>query len=248
MHIRQIAFVAAELEPTVQTLTDTLGLEVGFRDPGIAEFGLVNALMPVGDTFLEVVSPDRPGTTAGRYLERRGGDGGYMVIVQTDDIDRDRARIEKLGVRVVWEAVHDDIASFHMHPGDTGGAITSLDQPVPPSSWRWGGPHWADHRRTERVSAIVAAELQSPSPERLARRWADLFDRPIEARGENFAMPLAAGEIRFVRAMDGRGEGLAAIDLRAADPDAVLEAARERGLPTRESSFEACGVRIQLVA
>ena len=34
--------------------------------------------MPVGDTFLEVVSPIDPKATAERYLARRGGDGGYM--------------------------------------------------------------------------------------------------------------------------------------------------------------------------
>ena len=75
-----------------------------------------------------------------------------------------------------------------------------------------------------------------------------LFDRPIEARDAGFVMPLATGEIRFVPAPDDRGEGLAAIDLSATDPEAVLKTARERGLPTAESSFEACGVRIQLVA
>ena len=34
-----------------------------------------NAVYAIGDTFLEVVSPTRPDTTASRYLDRRG-DGG----------------------------------------------------------------------------------------------------------------------------------------------------------------------------
>ena len=46
-----------------------LDLEVGFRDPGVELFGLRNAVIPVGDTFLEVVSPIKEGTTAGRLLE-----------------------------------------------------------------------------------------------------------------------------------------------------------------------------------
>jgi hypothetical protein len=79
--LRQVALVARELDPVVAALERTLGLAVAFRDPGVAEFGLRNALFPVGDQFLEVVSPTQPGTTAGRLLERRGGDGGYMVIV-----------------------------------------------------------------------------------------------------------------------------------------------------------------------
>lgn len=247
MHIRQIALVAAELEPTVAALTETFGIEVGFRDPGVAEFGLVNALMPVGDTFLEVVSPERPGTTAGRYLERRGGDGGYMVILQTDDLEADRERIEALGVRLVWQAKHSDIASFHMHPGDTGGAITSLDQPVPAESWRWGGPDWQQHQRTDRVRRIVGAELQSPSPERLAKRWSEILNLPIVARPEGHAIALAQGELRFVPDTNGRGEGLACIDLQATDAHAVLAAARSRGLPATERELEISGVRVRLL-
>ena len=83
MRIRQIALVARELEPTVSAICDVLDLEVGFRDPGVKLFGLSNAVIPVGDTFLEVVSPTKKDTTAGRLLDRRGGDGGYMVILQS---------------------------------------------------------------------------------------------------------------------------------------------------------------------
>src|SRR5512145_1003705 len=104
MRLRQIALVARELDSTVEVLCDVLGIEVAFHDPGVEVFGLRNAVMPLGDTFLEVVSPDRPGTSAGRLLERRGGDGGYMVIVQSQAKAADRARVGSLGVRIVWEA------------------------------------------------------------------------------------------------------------------------------------------------
>lgn len=101
MRLRQVALVAADLAPVVEDLEAVLGIETGFADPGVGEFGLTNAVLPVGDTFLEVVSPATEGTTAGRYLERRNGDGGYMVILQSDALDADRRRFEELGVRVV---------------------------------------------------------------------------------------------------------------------------------------------------
>ena len=56
------------------------------------------------------------GTTAGRTLERRGGAGGYMVMVQCDDLDRRRARLAGLGVRVVWQGDLEDIRGTHLHP------------------------------------------------------------------------------------------------------------------------------------
>src|SRR5713226_5795789 len=103
MRLRQVALVAHDLEPVVADLCAVLGIDVAFRDPGVREFGLHNAVMAIGDTFLEVVSPVQPDTTAGRYLERRGGDGGYMVILQCDDLDADRRRVADLGIRVVWQ-------------------------------------------------------------------------------------------------------------------------------------------------
>src|SRR5882724_3892328 len=105
LRMRQICLVARELEPVVETFHEVFGLEVCHRDPGVGKFGLENALFPVGDGYLEVVVPVRDGTTAGRYLDRRGGDGGYMVITQCggDDLAARRARCETVGVRIANE-------------------------------------------------------------------------------------------------------------------------------------------------
>ena len=166
LRLRQVALVARDLEPVVEDLCHVLGTEVVFRDPDVAVFGLHNALMPLGDTFLEVVSPVRPDASAARLLERRRGDGGYMVIVQTSDLDADRRRLAALGVRIVFETTLDDIATIHLHPRDVGGAIVSLDAARPPSSWRWAGYDWEARPRNN--AAIVGAELQGPDPAALA--------------------------------------------------------------------------------
>jgi len=227
--IRQIALVARELEPVVEDLCAVFGLEVSYRDPGVAEFGLHNAVMPVGDTFLEVVSPVREGTTAGRFLERRGGDGGYMVIFQTRDLDARRRHFEKHGVRIAWEVALDDIATAHLHPRDTGGAIVSIDEARPWESWRWAGPTWREHIRTERVTGIAGVEVQSQDPRGLARRWSEIFELPVMEDG-TLRLPEDGASITFCEARDGRGEGIRSIMLRASDAAAVREAARARSL------------------
>ena len=106
MRLRQIALLALDLEKTVDDLCAVFGLEVGFRDPGVAAFGLVNAVLPVGDSFLEVVSPARDDASAARLLARRGHDCGYMVIVQTEDLAAARARMRREQVRIVFEHAH----------------------------------------------------------------------------------------------------------------------------------------------
>jgi hypothetical protein len=58
------------------------------------------------------VSPFDPNATAERYLKRRGGDGGYMLIVQSDDLDRDRARLAEHWAGPKWrEHVRRDVVS-----------------------------------------------------------------------------------------------------------------------------------------
>src|SRR5437660_972521 len=150
MRLRQTVLVARDLDAVVGDLTAVLGIEVGFNDPLVREFGLRNAVMPIGDTFLEVVSPIDPKATAQRYLERRRGDGGYMLILQCDDLDADRRRMADLGVRTVWKLDLPDIRGTHLHPKDTGGALLSLDDATPADSWHWAGPEWRRHVRRER--------------------------------------------------------------------------------------------------
>jgi hypothetical protein len=90
--LRQAVLAARSLEPVVETLSSALGLGEPFSDPGVGHFGLRNAVFALGDTFLEVVSPVRDGTSAGRLLERRGGDCGYMLMFQVADLAAARLR------------------------------------------------------------------------------------------------------------------------------------------------------------
>ena len=98
IRLRQIALVANKLAPVIDDLKAVFGLEVCYIDPGVGAFGLENSLLPVGNNFIEVVAPIKEGTAGGRYLKRRGGDGGYMVICQCDTHD-DAARASQARAR-----------------------------------------------------------------------------------------------------------------------------------------------------
>ena len=218
MKLRQLVLVGADLEAVVSQLTSALGIEVAYRDPGVGAFGLINAVMPVGDQFLEVVSPAREDTTAGRYLQRRGGDGGYMVIIQVPDLDAARRRVEDLGIRVVWEGQVPGIRGMHLHPADIGGAIVSLDEADPSDDWPWAGPDWKAHVSAPVVGGITAAEVQSDDPYAMARRWGQVLSvDPVDGPDGSPVLGLDAGVIRFVQPRDDRGPGLTSISLQAAD-------------------------------
>jgi glyoxalase-like protein len=250
MRLRQIALVAKDLEKVVDDLCAVLGVEVCFRDPGVAEFGLHNALMPIGTSFLEVVSPEREGTTAGRLLERRRGDGGYMVIAQVDDFAGASKRVEELGVRVVWKAEVKGAATIHLHPRDVGAAIVSFDQMKEWDSWLWAGPEWQEHVRTDLTQRLAGAELQSADPRGLAQRWSQVFGRPARAKSDG-TQEIALDDdthLRFVSDRDGRGEGVSGIDVKVSDPLEVVHRARARGLAASATDeVEICGTRIRLL-
>lgn len=252
MRLRQIALVARDLEAAATELTEVLGLSVGFRDPAVAKYGLVNVVMPVGDTFLEVVSPAQAGTTAGRLLDKRGGDGGYMVILQVPDIQAARARPAALGVRVVAEYSRPDgVYMTHLHPRDVGGAILSIDAMEPPERWEWGGPDWQAHVRTEDSLAISGVTVQgedAAGTATMAARWAEVLGVPATPVAGGFEQRLSqGGTIRFEVASDGRGEGVSCIELTVRDPQRILARAQARGCVDAQGAIVLCGTRVSLV-
>jgi glyoxalase-like protein len=170
--LRQAVLAARELEPVAQRLQAELELGEPFSDPGVAHFGLQNAVFALGDTFLEVVSPVRPDTAAGRLLDRRGGDCGYMLMFQIEDLDDARQRARAAGVREVFEVALEDIAEVHLHPADMRGAIVSLSSTQPPDAWRWGGPDW--ERRTA-SGRVAGAKLAVADPAAVVDRWGEIL-------------------------------------------------------------------------
>ena len=255
IRLRQICLVAEQLAPVVDDLKAVFGLEVCFVDPAVQAFGLENSLFPVGNNFLEVVAPIQANTAAGRYLKRRDGDGGYMVICQCDSHETQlarKARAAELGVRIALEQEEPGFHIMQLHPADTGGAFFEIDWDArmePEGHWApAGGGGWPAHRRTEIVSAYAGVELQSPDPQSLAERWSSIAELPLgrDARGR-IEMRLDNVGIRFVEMGDERGEGLAGLDLKVVDRAQLLQRAEERGCRVSDNQVVVCGVRFNLV-
>jgi hypothetical protein len=246
MRIRQIVLAAHDLPAGRAALAALLPLGAPFRDPGVAEFGIDNAVFGFGDQFIEVISPTRPDTACGRHLARHG-DSGYMLILQTDDFAREQARWAALGLRTVWNTTYPDITAAHLHPKDVGGAIVSVDEPRPAASWRWGGPDWqvqpgalgsaagARHhaacRRPAGPGAALGPGVRPPRP---------------HGRGQRLAR-VAGRRLRRLRRRARRAAmAVAGFTLAVAEPDAVLAAARAAGLPVQGHRVELLGAQLQI--
>jgi hypothetical protein len=211
VRLRQAVLVAGELEPVAEALRGALKMGEPFRDPGVGEFGLANTVFALGDCFLEVISPTRAGTAAGRYLTRHGGDGGYMVIFDIVDLDGARSRAVDLGLRVVWQIDLPDISGTHLHPADTQGAIVSLDQSRPYGSWRWGGPPWTGAIGTGAPGHLEGVTIAVADPRAVASLWGELLGVPVSGGPDAPMLALDGGEVRFQATAGERQEGLVEI-------------------------------------
>ena len=179
IQLRQICLVAHKLEPVIDDLTEILGINRCYVDPGVGKFGLENTLMPIGRNFLEVVAPIKDGTAGGRYLERRGGDGGYMVITQADSRkSQEEIRQNALdsGVRIAYESERDDWFLCQLHPGDLKAAFFEIESDAHNDfSGYWhpvGGLGWEDKVKQDVTVDFRGVEIQGDDPLELGELWA----------------------------------------------------------------------------
>lgn len=254
LRLRQICLVAKDLATVEAQITATLGTEVCHRDPGVGKYGLHNALWALGGTFLEVVAPKDPNsdTAAGRYLTRRKGNGGYMYILDCDDLDARREHFKAMDARIVQDLHSGDehiwSEAIHLHPRDTGGCLLSIDRHSGGENtmggYHWAGPSWQEKANPNIV--ITGATMQCDDPEAVAERWSFLLRRPVLAGepGGVRQMTFDNASANFGPLADNRGEGLSEVHMACRDVGAVVAAAKAAGARVgAEPSFELCGVR-----
>jgi len=255
LYLRQICLVAARLNDSVGPLCRLLGTPVAHVDPEVEKFGLENSLLAIGTQFLEVVAPIREGTAAARYLDRRGGDGGYMVITQAlsrAEQDNVRARAEAAGVRVAYESDRGHWRLMQLHPGDMRAAFLEVEWDEvsnPVGHWEpAGGLDWQEAGASADVFGIVGATLQSDDPDALAARWASVIGAPVEHHDGVPVVVLADAVLRFVPDRDGRGPGLSGLQIAAVDPPAIEARALAMGLEVSTGAVSVSGMQLTFVS
>jgi len=250
IQLRQICLVANNIGAVVDDLTAILGIHSAYIDPGVAKFGLENNLMPVGRNFLEVVAPVQPNTAAGRYIERRQGDGGYMVITQIDRLEehqRLRQRALDHDVRIAHEHHRPDWYLCQLHPRDMIAAFLELEYDAQEDfNGHWnpvGGAGWEDKVNQDITVDFTGVELQSNNPNELATLWSNVTDLPVELCSGQPCISFNNVKLRFVAGTDGRGPGLSGLDIAVADRAHILREAKARDAYVSDDQVHICGTR-----
>lgn len=202
LRLRQLVLAAHDVEPAILQLRQLLGAGEPYRDPGVGQFGLANAVLTAGHDVVEVIAPQTGEAAVARWLgRRRGQEGGYMLMVDGSPSLVDPDRLATLGARIVHEMRLPDITDVHLHPKDVGGVLLALDTVDPPGSWRWAGPAWTG------TAPVVTGGLRSltiavDDPAAVARRWAALLELPDPA-APVLLLDHGRQELRFISADTG---------------------------------------------
>ncbi len=250
LRLRQICLVAPALEPVVGDIAGILGLEVCHRDPAVAVYGLENALLPIGRSFLEVVAPTRRDTAARRFLERSAGHGGYMVIFDCSDPGGRARHAEEIGVRVANVIRYATYHGVQLHPRDCRAAMIEFNHTVGGSDldgpYHPAGQNWLAAVRTSQAVRLLEAEIESPAPAELAGHWSAITQLPASQAGDEARLVTRNGAVRFVRVAEGRPECLGGLRIAARDVEAALAEASRRGYKVEHSAFHLGGVYFRL--
>ncbi len=211
--LRQLVFLAADLDATLAAARHQLGLGAGVTDEeGMAALGFVHEVLTIDQTYLEFTAPSGPDTMPGRLVAKRG-DLGYMVVLQVADLDEVKQRAAAIGAHPVFETPYDGNVISQWHPR-VFGTLLEIDQTDPIDGWHYG-PQAQANACTDVVGDIRSIDVAVEQPASVAGRWAALLG--IDVAGDGTSLDLAGRTVAFVP-VGPAGEGLVAVDLPTTDP------------------------------
>ncbi|TWE07887.1 hypothetical protein [Rudaeicoccus suwonensis] len=227
--LRQLVFLAADLDTTLATARAEFGLREGISDAaGMAQLGFVHQVLTIGRTHLEFTAPLSPDTGPGRLVAHRG-DIGYMVVIQVADIDATIRRAAALDLTPVLETPYEDNTITQWHPRDFG-TLLELDQIRPADSWHMA-PRIFEIGSTDVVGDVTGIDIAVADPPTVAQTWATVLD--IQLRNQDTTLDLDGRTIRFVRACRSAETGLVAVELPLTDPSAPARSVTVSGVDFR---------------
>lgn len=228
--LRQVVLVVTDLERTVEQFRTLFDSGPGDVDPAMSEFDLAHEVLQVGEgSYVEICAPIHADadTAATKFLSR-GGDGGYMAVVEIPDAASFRMRMTELDLAMPVQMLHQGNELTQVHPRDFG-TLLEADQILSGADWHY--PKLEGTPSTTVTSGIAAIDIAVDDPAVIADRWAKAFDVLLHADASSVAFD-DAKTVRFVDA-DGSRNGVVAFDVNATDRSRVGEAHTLGGVDVR---------------
>ncbi|MGH9971956.1 MAG: methylmalonyl-CoA epimerase [Pyrinomonadaceae bacterium] len=129
MKIDHIGIATRQLEEATAVWRDALGLRLESTEE-VVEQGVRIAMLPIGETHIELLEPLTPDSPVGKFLEKRGP-GIHHIAIRVNDVQAALAQLKEKGARLIDEAPRlgagGCLVAF-VHPSSTNGVLLELVQ------------------------------------------------------------------------------------------------------------------------
>ena len=99
--IEHIALAVSDLDAAITHYRDVWGLEVSHRER-VEDQGVEEAMLPLGESHLQLLGPTGPETTVGKFIARKG-EGLHHIAYEVDDLEQTLAALKDKGVPLIDE-------------------------------------------------------------------------------------------------------------------------------------------------
>ena len=131
MQIDHIGIAVKSLADAVKVYEQTMALEVSGYDQ-VDEQGVRVAMIPVGESRIELLEPMHSDSPIEKFMARRG-EGIHHIAVRVDNIEEALERFKKSGARLIDTTprvgAHNTRIAF-VHPSSTHGVLLELVEHV----------------------------------------------------------------------------------------------------------------------
>ena len=129
MKVDHIGIATHQIDEALALWRDVLGLEIDSTEE-VAEQGVRVAMLPIGESHIELLEPLSAESPVGKFLAKRGP-GIHHVAVRVNDIHASLAQLKEKGIRLIDETprvgARGCLVAF-VHPSSANGVLLELVQ------------------------------------------------------------------------------------------------------------------------
>ena len=129
MKIDHLGIAVDKIETALEFWDEALGLE-NVHTEEVEDQKVRVAMLPLGETNIELLEATDPESPVAKFLEKRGG-GIHHIAVEVEDIVAKLAELKNQGMRLIDEEPRKGAGGCliaFVHPKSTGGVLMELVQ------------------------------------------------------------------------------------------------------------------------